>query len=424
MPESRKECLLRPGRILWSLALLALPIGCSQGTPSPDGHTFTRSSENGVLVFTTSSVPRFLGPLFRYEEVARLHQDEGQAESLLYRAFNFIRGEDGRYYVEDRGNLRIAVFDPAGEFAGAIGRQGEGPGEFQSLSLLKVSNGEVAAYDSRLRRTTIFDLDGHLLKTHPSPISNNSTTELYPLAEDDYLLFTSTREGRFNEDRVTTPVALRVSSSGDTLFQVTTAPYLIVRTVLIRELNVGLQIVHPLAERGGFYFKPGRGFLAYQTGQPELKWYDLDGRLASVIRMKVERERVTELERAAILSRLDEHIEQAENDRDRIIARATREGTVIPEYKPFWMSISVEEDGHIWLEKVYDMNLPTEDRDPATYRLLSSEGEYLGDTTPPVSGGTFSRGHYLVRLTDPDTDEPSYVIYRLIPDVEGFRYPN
>jgi len=257
-----------------------------------------------------------------------------------------------------------------------------------------------------------------------SPIGDYSVTELYPLEGKDYLLFTSTREGAINEDRVTTPVALRITSVGDTLFQVTTDPYIISRTFLIQDLNMSLVIIHPLAERGGFHFKPGRGFLAFQTGRAELRWYDLAGKLESVIRMDMQHERVNESERSAILHRLDQRVKEAETDRSRVIARATREGTLIPEFKPFWMAVDVEENGYIWLEQVYDITVPTDERDPSTHMLLSPEGEYLGDTTPPAPGGIFSQGHYLARVTDPDTDEPSFIVYRLVPDVEGLRYPN
>ena len=80
----------------------------------------------------------------------------------------------GNIYVADNVSSRIAVVDPRGRFLRDIGRGGQGPGEFESISALRVlPDGRIAVYDRTHRRLSFFDPDGRLagelsLALHPS----------------------------------------------------------------------------------------------------------------------------------------------------------------------------------------------------------------------------------------------------------------
>ncbi len=127
-------------------------------------HSFREYEEDGVTIAETSGGPKHKENLFTYEKVLTLAQNEEIEESLLFQPIHFLMDEEGRYYVLDYGNKRIAVFDQDGKYSHGIGREGQGPGEFQFPWLLSARDGYVTVLDSRLRRTSIFDYNGRFIK--------------------------------------------------------------------------------------------------------------------------------------------------------------------------------------------------------------------------------------------------------------------
>jgi hypothetical protein len=64
---------------------------------------------------------------------------------------------DGSIAVADAGNARVAVYAPSGNLLRSLGREGDGPGEFRSLSHLFVFGDTIAVYDQIALRFTIWD---------------------------------------------------------------------------------------------------------------------------------------------------------------------------------------------------------------------------------------------------------------------------
>lgn len=404
------------------ITVIILVSACGRSETVP-GHTFEVVMEGGIPVGITSAVPKYDQPLFTYEEVTRLQQDESRPETLLFRAFRYLRGDDGCYYIVDTGNDRIAVFDSAGEYLRSIGRQGEGPGEFRSMTLLDAHGGNVLVYDRSLRRLQVFDTGGRFLRSYTSPVYY-SINALYPVADEQLLLLRRMNEEQPNEDQIQSHHALVTTADGDTLARISTPGYVNYRVVTIQNPPTMFAVNYPLSPSAGIDFHPERGLFSYHTGYPEMTWYDLEGNPVRKIRVTVDPEPVTGEERSAIMSRLNRLIEEADNERSKRMARATRDNTRIPEFKPYWMDVMVDGNGFIWLEKVGDRVLPFEERGPVVRMVLSPEGEYLGDTSFPINHGTLSRGHFLTSLTDNETGGDIFVIYKLVPAIEGFDYPS
>ncbi|MCJ7627151.1 MAG: 6-bladed beta-propeller, partial [Longimicrobiales bacterium] len=72
-----------------------------------------------------------------------------------------MRLDDGRFVVANYGSNEIRFFSSTGEFISSVGRQGEGPGEFQRIETLsRFGADSIAVYDYWLSRVTILGLGG------------------------------------------------------------------------------------------------------------------------------------------------------------------------------------------------------------------------------------------------------------------------
>jgi|GEM_PF-2446286 len=88
-----------------------------------------------------------------------LQEVERIAEPLFGSIAGIAVARDGRVFVGDGQALAIAVFGADGQLLRTIGTGGQGPGEFQSLSDLRVIGNGLYAHDIQARRTTYWPLD-------------------------------------------------------------------------------------------------------------------------------------------------------------------------------------------------------------------------------------------------------------------------
>jgi hypothetical protein len=83
---------------------------------------------------------------------ARVRLDGGPTP--FYRVVDARLLPDGAIAVADAGNARVAIYSPAGEMLRSLGREGDGPGEFRSLSHLFLFGDTIAVYDQVALRFT------------------------------------------------------------------------------------------------------------------------------------------------------------------------------------------------------------------------------------------------------------------------------
>lgn len=75
---------------------------------------------------------------------------------------------EGRFYVMGQQSTSVKVFSPQGRFLGAIGRDGEGPGEFRWTYTLDLdAEGRIWIGDVILSRIAVFDPEHRLERTIP-----------------------------------------------------------------------------------------------------------------------------------------------------------------------------------------------------------------------------------------------------------------
>lgn len=141
------------------IGLLLAMCGCSPSSQGPEGLGIFIPA--GTPVIDYAEVP--LGERTKTLELRRdlvLKEAFGQP---FYSPSDIGVAPDGRIFVLDLGNHRVAVFDRDGTPLHSFGREGQGPGEFKGGRHLCLTDDRVVVYDFRSQRLSVFDLDGKLL---------------------------------------------------------------------------------------------------------------------------------------------------------------------------------------------------------------------------------------------------------------------
>ncbi len=140
---------------------------------------------DGIEYVHNPDVPIFPNRTVHFEEELTFGGDQGDDKLLLNAPSDLQVDEYGHIYVSDSRDLDIKVFDPQGRYVRTIGKRGEGPGEFQSLTDLQfMPDGRLMVFDLRARRTSFFGVSGDFIKSHAW---RNSRYEILIVHEAGYL---------------------------------------------------------------------------------------------------------------------------------------------------------------------------------------------------------------------------------------------
>jgi len=87
----------------------------------------------------------------------------GAEENRLREPMDVAVGKDGRIYVADAGNSRVAVFNEKGDFLFSFGDAGDGK-LFNPNRIILDGKGQVLVVDPALKQIKIFDSDGRFIR--------------------------------------------------------------------------------------------------------------------------------------------------------------------------------------------------------------------------------------------------------------------
>jgi len=100
-----------------------------------------------------------------FNEELSIGEVEGDENYMFGTIIYFNTDKDGNFYVSDSDNNRILKYNPQGKYLLTIGRKGQGPGEFQSLSVPRFDKDDnLYVADSVNNRISFFDKNGKYLK--------------------------------------------------------------------------------------------------------------------------------------------------------------------------------------------------------------------------------------------------------------------
>ncbi len=142
----------------WAVLLLG---ACGRGEPSAS--TYATRDSSGVEIVEDAAPSTTATDVWSFsaEPLVQIGLVEGDSAYQLFRVTGARRLSDGRIVVANAGTQQLRFFDDEGRFIRSSGGQGDGPGEFRTITdLFRFGGDSLLAYDRRNRRISVFGPTG------------------------------------------------------------------------------------------------------------------------------------------------------------------------------------------------------------------------------------------------------------------------
>jgi hypothetical protein len=313
-----------------------------------------------------------------------------------------LRLPDGGIVVADAGSNQLRFFDGAGRFVRAVGREGDGPGEFRFLGSIWRRPGDTLVVRDFAPRLQYFDPHGRYLGAMPLTALRG---DVAGLAEDGTLLLLNGRShGREDAGRVLADsiVLTRYEPSEGTLTRL--------HSVLQERwgLHAGGYYSFPylpFSAKGAWVVGDDR-FIAGSARTGEVLVWQSDGRLVQRIRWSGARRPVTADDRVRYRE-AELASEEDPNQRRRteqFLAEAPWADSM-----PAFRSLKLDTDGNLWVERY---RAPWETQ--RSWQVFAADGRWLGRVETPSDFVVMDIGRdYLLGLWRDENDVEYVRMYPL-----------
>jgi hypothetical protein len=273
------------------------------------------------------------------------------------------RLSDGRWVVPDRSSLK--VFDAEGRFLSAIGRRGDGPGEFRQPRRVCIAPGDsIVAIDQNGSRVTVFSSDGALVRMF-------TVRDGYPEAS-----------GCLGDGSVLTSVDVRPDPA-DSVYRVAT-----LRSASLTGSDRGAVATIPLGAPSIVVQMQGHavpdGDLVY-TGDgrlPEVRVYHRDGRLERIVRWADTPVAVTD----EVFAQVVRAVLPTGNFEENLARQRVRRH---PSTFPVYQQILLDDAGRMWVQDAPDVLNPQSWKPSLPWTVFDASGRPLGRLRAPALSDGF-----------------------------------
>jgi hypothetical protein len=296
--------------------------------------------------------------------------------------YDITRLSDSTIVVAD-GSPSIRFFDMQGQFLHAVGRRGDGPGEYRVINFIHRFHGDsLLVWDYPRLHVTMLAPDGVFARSVQGPATEGFfADDAFP---DGSLLGTYSR-GVTADNSVSgilhvTDAVVRVtpgSDALDTLALVGTAPSFISggEHFLMRSIPFSAGVATVAA---------GQGVYVASTAAFDISYYQTDGQLVRIIRLNRP---PVPIDKSARDHFIASRLASARSDADRQRQVALYDGLPFPDDFPAFSAMIVDADSNLWVR-----TYTTSDSVPSQWTIFDPVGRLLAEATTPARFTVFEIG--------------------------------
>jgi hypothetical protein len=325
------------------------------------------------------------------------YKDTGESgEIRLFKPGRFAVDAEGKIYVKDESDMAIKVFNQAGKFLHAIGRRGEGPGEFTYIGdIVPLPDGRLLVIDFGARRTSFFSSEGSFLSSFQWTIN---IERIYLVTNSSYTL----EEGIYGEDKPERWIKT-ISFSGEELL--TFGKFSFPETKTIRIGGGVARMAIPWSPASVFAGDQTRQWLYHcLSDKYEIEVYDQQGKLVRKIDRPYERVPVTSEDISEFRSRFA--------DKPDSPAAKFYQQIEFPKVKSITNRMIVDSEGNLWMRTNEVKRV--EGKEIAAYDIFNPDGFYDARIWLDVIPTVFAGGKMYMMDEDETTGMRQVKRYRVI----------
>jgi len=340
------------------------------------------------------SVPMIPEMKITFEEELTIGTVDGD-ENYMFGSRVFINADEKHnFYVTDGDRLTVNKYDPDGRFLLSIGRAGQGPGEFQTVSRAMFDpEGNIYVHDSSSQRISFFRRDGTFIRAIRIP----KKIDMLRMSPDGLYIA-----------RAADNIELNNTKTWDYVYGLFDADFNLITEFMRSPQDAGVFSKGGSPSRvladylSSIAFKPrvhyafnAHGFLYF--GYPEdyeIKVYAPDGRPVKIIRREDGQRRISPRDKDRFMQA---QIEELGNKMPPGEERNIFNLVSYPQHKPAYEKFALMENG--WIFVVVDSG----QTDSVLVDIFDQEGQYLAqfETDIPTEQLFFKNGKaYAVATVD------------------------
>lgn len=149
-------------RLFMTMSVALAVAACSGEAPASD---FASTDSAGVAIIWSKGAAPAIDSLA--EPILSIGS-EADTTQQLFQVRGAVQFDNGNIAVLNAGSHEVRVYSPTGAMVGAVGRRGEGPGEFRFPVMMLEHQDSVHVFDPSGLRFTVVDPEGRLARTYPA----------------------------------------------------------------------------------------------------------------------------------------------------------------------------------------------------------------------------------------------------------------
>jgi hypothetical protein len=198
------------------LFLLILSVAFFSSSAEAGDWRGSEVDKDGIPHMMNPSQPIETPVSLKLEELWRVSGDE--SEDFLFGVLIQIASDDqGNIYVLDSQLHQVMVFTSKGEYIRSIGRQGEGPGEFNRPSdLFMTPDGHIAVMQGMPGKIVLLTPEGEPAGNHPVPEAEDGGMQMFSAGQlaGDQLVLSAERFSRRDDGMTISSALIGIDKTG------------------------------------------------------------------------------------------------------------------------------------------------------------------------------------------------------------------